>query len=602
MVRVYRLICVGLLAAVALGAAAPLPAARAADTFELTLLHNNDGESALLSSPVEIEEGGETVEVGGVARFARVVRKLRRAGSACPAKGVLLISSGDNFLAGPQFNASLEKGIPFYDTLALDLLRYDASAIGNHEFDFGPDTLADFIRGFKNPPAFVTANLDFSAEPKLNALVKRGRISKSSVVSVCGQRFGIVGATTPFLGSISSPREVKIDPDVVGTVQTEIDALLAQGINKIIFTSHLQSVEEDLALIPQLKGIDIAIAGGGDELLANPDTPLLPGDAELVAGSYPLTAADKEGKSVPIVTTTGSYRYVGKLVAWFDAAGNVVSLDADRSGPVRVLAKSRSFPDGVVPDPLVQELVTKPVQAAVDDLAANIIGRTEVALDGLRTNVRTIETNEGNLVGDALLWQANQLAASFGAPTADVALQNGGGMRDDEVIPPGNITELKTFDILPFSNFVCIVPQISASQFKTILENAVSRVAEIDGRFAQIAGFRYTWDATGTAQVIDETTGQITTPGTRVKEVVLASGTVLVQNGQVVAGAPAVNIATIDFLARNGDQYPFNGAPFTNLAVSYQQALLSYITTNLSGVVTSSQYPEGGSGRITRLN
>lgn len=256
----------------------------------------------------------------------------------------------------------------------------------------------------------------------------------------------------------------------------------------------------------------------------------------------------------------------------------------------------------MVPDPLVQELVTRPVQAAVDDLAANVIGQSEVALDGLRTNVRTIETNQGNLVGDALLWQANQLAAGFGAPTADVALQNGGGMRDDEVVPPGNITELKTFDILPFSNFVCIVPQISAAQFKEILENAVSRVELTDGRFAQIAGFRYTWDATGTAQVIDETTGQITTPGTRVKEVVLANGTVLVQNGQVVAGAPAVNIATIDFLARNGDQYPFNGVPFTNLAVSYQQALLNYITGNLSGVVTSSQYPEGGSGRITRLN
>ncbi len=71
------------------------------------------------------------------------------------------------------------------------------------------------------------------------------------------------------------------------------------------------------------------------------------------------------------------------------------------------------------------------------------------------------------------------------------------------------------------------------------------------------------------------------------------------QNGQVVQGAPAVTVATIDFLARGGDGYPFGGLPFTSLDVTYQQALRDYIADGLGGHVTATQYPEAGTGRIT---
>jgi 2',3'-cyclic-nucleotide 2'-phosphodiesterase (5'-nucleotidase family) len=185
-------------------------------------------------------------------------------------------------------------------------------------------------------------------------------------------------------------------------------------------------------------------------------------------------------------------------------------------------------------------------------------------------------------------------------PAPQVALQNGGGMRDDEVVPPGPITELKTFDILPFSNFVAVVPEVSRETFKELLENAVSRVEAVDGRFAQVAGFRFTYDPAGQAQVIDPVTGAITTPGTRVRDVTLDDGTVLVAGGQVQPGT-AINVATIDFLARGGDQYPFGGIPFTTLGISYQQALRNYLTGPLGGVVTTAQYPAGGEGRITTV-
>jgi 5'-nucleotidase len=284
----------------------------------------------------------------------------------------------------------------------------------------------------------------------------------------------------------------------------------------------------------------------------------------------------------------------------FDKYGNVIGIDENRSGPIRVV--SSAFSGGVRENRKMQRRVVEPVEAFVADLAANIIATSEVDLDGLRNSVRSKETNEGNLIADALLWQARQLAAGFGVPEPDVALQNGGGIRNDSIIPAGDISELDTFDMLPFGNFVSIIPNIPAQQFKEILENAVSRVAFTDGRFAQISGFTFVYDPVGQPQLLDEN-GNVTQEGQRVISVQLNDGTIIVENGNVMAGAPAVNIATIDFLARGGDQYPFRGASFTVLGVSYQQALSNYIqdAAGLSSLISADDYPEGGEGRITAL-
>jgi 2',3'-cyclic-nucleotide 2'-phosphodiesterase (5'-nucleotidase family) len=558
--------------------------------FLLTILHNNDGESELIGD-----------NFGGIARFKTLVDDLRRGvtqgsqrGTAAGVdRGVVMLSSGDNFLAGPEFNASLEKGPPFYDAIGLSMVGYDAIAIGNHEFDFGPDVLADFIESFSTPVPFLSSNLDVSEEPRLQTLAQQGRIAASTVVEESGERIGIVGATTPQLPFISSPRNVEVDPDVAGAIQTEVDDLETMGVDKIILISHLQSVQEDLALAPMLSGVDVMIAGGGDELLANRSDRLIKGDTR--TAPYPLFATDADGNEVPVVTTSGQYRYVGKLVAGFDAAGDLATAEG---GPVRV---SGVPPDAVEPDPAVQEQVVEPVEESIADLAANVIGTSQVNLDGRRGSVRTIETNEGNLIADAFLDRGTALAPAFGAPTPDVAIQNGGGIRNDSIIPPGDITELDTFDMLPFANFLAIVPDIPRAQFKEILENAVSRVEFVDGRFPQIGGFSMTWDASGTPQLLDADSN-VTQAGTRVRQVTLDDGTPIVVNGVVQAG-PALDIATIDFSARGGDQYPFRGAPFITLGITYQQALEDYIETVLPGsAITAAQYPEGGEGRITRLN
>ncbi len=576
-----------------------------AHTFQLSILHNNDGESDLLGSSTE----------GGIARFTTLVNDAKDyavdpanlSDTALSGHWVML-SSGDNFLAGPEFTASLDKGVPFFDTIGMDFIGYDAIAIGNHDFDFNPDVLEDFIMGYsKTAPPYLSANLDFSLEPGLDALVgpsphmpgDPGRIAASAVIKKGSEYIGVVGATTPNIDFISSPRDTIIDDDVAGAIQDEVDTLEAMGINKIIVISHLQDVEGDIALAAELSGVDVMIAGGGDELLANPTDLLLPSDDPGdVFGPYPMLATDFDGNTVPVVTTSGQYGYLGMLVVEFDILGNVVSWDG---APLRVVDPSVG-PDGVTENVRTERKVENPVEDFVADLGSNVIGTSEVALDGTRSSIRSVETNQGNLIADSQLWQATELAPSFGVPVPDVALGNGGGIRNDSVIPAGDITELDTFDMVPFPNFLTLIPDIPRSQFKEILENAVSRTQDGDepggtGRFAQIAGFSYTYDTSGTAQTLDDD-GNVVVAGTRVQEVELDDGTMIVTGGAVVAG-PDVTITIVDFLARGGDQYPFRGAPFTILGVSYQQALANYITGPLAGLISAADYPEGGEGRIT---
>ncbi|MGB0345987.1 MAG: choice-of-anchor I family protein [Balneolaceae bacterium] len=567
--------------------------------FTLAVLHNNDGESQLIG----IEEDGE--EFGGVARFKTLVEETRSMNQTM-GRGVLMLSSGDNFLAGPEYTVGENDGI-FYDAIAVDEIGYDALSLGNHDFDFGPDLAAEFISIVDAP--FLSANLDVSANTNLAALEAAEELAKSTVINVNGQEIGIIGAITPNLPFISSPGDVVVLQDVAAAVQAEVDALEGDGVNKIILISHLQGIEEDSLLATELSGIDIMIAGGGDELLANDGDLLIPGDE--IAGAYPLTAMDADGNDVLIVTGPGEYTYLGQLVVDFDMNG-VVTAVSDESGPIRVA--NASLPDGVEADPFLQEAVVDPVIAGLDALANNVIATSEVILDADRNDIRARETNQGNLIADAFLWQANQLAADFGAPNVQVAVANGGGIRNDNEIPAGDITELDTFDMLPFLNFITVVEDIAPDQFKLIMENAVSRIVLDDtlevqrsgggtGRFAQVAGFSFKYLPDEEPLSFDET-GNIDYPGSRILDLTLDDGTKIIDFGEVVEGAPNVNLATADFTARGGDQYPFyESNALTLLGVTYQQALFNYITTSateggLEGLISDNDYPEGGEGRI----
>ena len=545
------------------------------DGFVLTILHNNDGESKLLP-----DDGSDP----GVARFVALIRQLQ---ATAAGDAVVTLTSGDNFLASQEFGVSLAREGPLYDSVALSGV-YDAMALGNHDFDMGPEVTARFVKGFEPAIPFLSANLDFSAEPELQALVDEGLIAGSTVIEKGSVRIGVIGAVTPMLPNISSPRNVVVSP-VLPAVQAEVESLEAQGVNVIVLVSHLQDVAEEIELVGSLSGVDVVIAGGGDDLLRNEGDTCLPN--EEAVEPYPIMVEDASGTMVPVVTAPGGYRCIGTLDVKFDTAGNVVA------------AEGRSVGVGfdVEPDPDVQANVIEPLSAAVSLISSEVIGTSEVELDGRKPMVRTVATNEGNLMADALRAAATNLADDFGSPVPDVAIQNGGGIRNDSVIPPGDITTGTTWDIAPFSNFV-VVGEVPRDVFHVLLEQALDRLPGAGGQFAQVSGFTLTYDPAAPAREIarDGDCSLVGNPGGRVRQVVLDDGTVIVADGQVVPGDPVV-LATIDFLVGGGDCYPLTGIEFTKLGVSYQQALANYVSTDLDGTITAADYPTGGERRIIAL-
>jgi 2',3'-cyclic-nucleotide 2'-phosphodiesterase (5'-nucleotidase family) len=626
----------------------------------LSLLHNNDGESSLLplENQVSTPGGPVVLEVAGIAAYKTVtdlqIDEARAAGNA-----VVNVYAGDALLASATLSCSFPPNppeTPVYDAVAQRVIAYDAHVIGNHEFDFTPDFLERFIRAFAVngvlTQPFLSANLDFTAEPGfadltdadglLVGLGTDGRVvARSAIVTdvVSGQRFGIVGATTPDLPTISSPRGVVVTPDLAATallVQAEIDRLTDQyGVRKIVFVSHLQSVANDLAFVPLLEGVDVAVAGGGDDLLVSPavplETQLLPGEAAPVAGDYPLEVSDAAGRTVYIVTTAGNYKYLGRLDVEFDAAGEVSAIDQATSYPRRVVpvgavAADLGLFDAVEPDAAVVEDVIEPVTGCLADLQVPLL-RSEVSLDTSRAGSRSRETSAGNTITDAYLAAYDRHAAGNGLPARGpgnpvIAVQNGGGIRQNggDTLPvggvvPGEASRFDTLNVLPFFNTMTVVSDVSAADLKTVLERSASSLPGQGGQFLQVAGFSVTYDGSQAAQVV-LTDGTITVPGSRVVDVTLDDGTVLVSGGVVQPGAPSVRVITNNFTAGGGDNYPtlrgnpsktvlFDGGVTPTYESVWVDYLLSFPASGGPALPTlpaaDPRYQPGGEGRITVL-
>ena len=553
----------------------------AAAEFSLRIVHNNDGESKIL--PAEID--GRMI--GGAAEFVTVANELR-ASDNLPS---ITISSGDNFLAGNAFDASLAlpDGEPFYDAIIMDSIGYDAIAIGNHDFDFGPDVLEQFILSYRTTqPPYLSANIDFTGEPGLQALVDAGRIAPRTILEVDGEKVGVIGLIYDRVASITSPRNaiISMEPYKV-IVDAQVAALKAEGVNKIILVSHLQSINREIELAAELTDIDVIIAGGGDELLTNDPSIALQG-AEIF-GEYPLQVENAEGKTTYIVTTPGEYKYVGNLELAFDENGEIFAVGAE-SNPILVA--------DAAPDPAIK-VVQDSVVNYIADLATTVVAFTEVAMDGTRPAKRRFETNQGNLVADSYLWLAEKNGPELDPNIPLIAVQNSGGMRLDEVIPANSeITVSTVRAIQAFDNDMVLMEPLSPQLFKDMLENAVSQVEDTDGRFLQIAGFSFVWDTLGY-------------PGFgRIESAMLDDGTMMIENYEIVEDAPSVYVVTNNFSAGLagpvGDDFDeFRQVDLlANLGSSYFKAVLDYITAEdgLDSLITAEQYPEGGEGRITRTS
>jgi len=587
-------------------AASVLLAFGSAQAEKVTLLHVGDQESWLLSAQGNLRDNASQAIsfYGGVDRMASVMLSAAATAQAGGAT-VLKLNAGDAFLPGPRWNASKanlgtsfsDGGQDYYDAIAMRYISFDAAVFGNHEFDEGAATAARFAK--VSGTTYLSSNLNFNATADFQSLALAGTVAPYKLITTtAGYKVALVGATTPLLPTISSPGAVNLLGynaaateqqnllSMTAVVQGQVNAARAAGATTVVLMSHLQNWNNERNIvIPALRGVDVVLSGGGHELMADLNDVLVPSDVRAITG-MPQLVADADGKQVAVVTSNFGNRYVGELNLTLDAAGKVGSIDSSRM--LRVSGAAADS-DRVTGDSFLKTSVVDPVKAYIDVLNTTKIGTSEVSLDGVQrgslgtapgsftAGMRNAETSMGNLVADAMRF----------AGSSEVAIQNGGGVRAS--IAAGDVTVGDTFNVLPFTNLVKTARAVSAAQLKGVLEHSVATASTsgaVNGRFAQVSGMRVVYDTSLAA-------------GGRVLSITLEDGTVLVANGQVVAGARSVSLATIDFTANGGDGYPFAGlgVQFDNAVntITYQEALADYIEApeaqgGLGGVIRASRY------------
>ena len=351
-----------------------LPTSAQGGEFELTLLHTNDVHGRV----DEFDSGGNSCDeeekaanecFGGAARLKTMVDQVRAEGDP-----VLLLDAGDQF-QGTLFYTQYKGGEA---QEMMNLLGYQAMAVGNHEFDDGPGNLGSFINGATF--SVLSANIDASAEPEL-----AGKVQPSTIVEVSGEKIGVVGYTTEDTPILSSPGpNVKFN-NIETSVQAAVDNLRRQGVDKIIAVSHA-GFARDRIVAATVTGLDIIVAGHTNTYLSNTDP-----EAE---GPYPVVVNASDSNPVLLVSDFTWAKYLGRLDVTFDPNGVVTS---HRGNPILL-------DSSVAQDATVQARV-EALAGPLNELQAKVIGSAAVDLDGDRNTCRFAECTMGNLIADAVLWK-----------------------------------------------------------------------------------------------------------------------------------------------------------------------------------------------------
>ena len=467
---------------------------------------------------------------GGIARRATIVNRVR-----AEAPNTLLLDSGDisqGTLYFMQYKGT--EGRDFYN-----MLGYDAVVTGNHDFDLGPQALADnLLNGAKF--SVVNSNMDFTAEP---ALV--GKIQPTIVDIVGGEKVGIFGLVTTETAVTSSPGpNVKmIDPEQAA--RDAVKALSEKGVNKIILLSHL-GFPADQELASKVSGIDVIVSGHTETLMGDPakidsslGKPTLP---------YPVSINGTSGPTLIVHAFTWG-RLVGRINLVFNSAGVLTGWDG-----APIFVDKNVAEDQAVAQKLVE--LTKPL----DELKKQIIGQTLIELDGRRSIVRNQESNLGNMVADATLWATSR-------DRTQIALVNGGGMRAS--IPAGDVSIAQVMEALPYGNRL-VQLDLKGSELVAALENGVSAIdpdpEKSAGRFLQVAGLKFTADLSKPV-------------GSRVTEVMIGTP---VSGYAAVDSSATYRVVTLDYMVAGGDGYGMlvKGQNIRGGDVPEEQAVIDYIRTH----------------------
>ncbi|XP_041352269.1 snake venom 5'-nucleotidase-like [Gigantopelta aegis] len=437
-------------------------------SFNLTIMHTNDvhdrfEETSKYSGKCRPKDKLAEKCFGGTARMKTEIKKIR---SMYP--NSILLDAGDQYSGTLWF---YKYGGNVTATF-MNYLGYDVMAIGNHEFDRRVEGLVPFLEGANF--SVVSSNIDATKEPRL-----RGLFSARHIVSVGGELIGIIGYTTTETQYISQPGPTLTFKPEIDSIRAEVAALEAEGVNKIIALGHAGfSVDKEIAR--NVRGIDIVVGGHSNTFLYNGDAP----SNEKPVGKYPHVVTQADGSRVLCVQDYAYSKYLGFLQVHFDDngvvtswSGNPILLDKTVKQDADTLAKLEPYRQGVVNE------------------TDQIIGRTQVFLEGRRTVCRITECNIGNLVTDGMLHQNLKHPDSTEWNHVSIAVMNAGGIRSS--VQQGDISVGDVLSVLPFRNTVDII-ELKGIHVLGMFENSVARYSKdadrLFGGFLQVSGIRVTYD------------------------------------------------------------------------------------------------------------
>ncbi|MDR7401230.1 MAG: 5'-nucleotidase C-terminal domain-containing protein [Armatimonadota bacterium] len=409
-------------------------------------------------------------KAGGLDRLATVVKRVRQTDPEA-----MLLFAGD--LISPSVESSVFKGAQLID--GFNRLGVDAATPGNHEFDYGPQVLQQRLAESRFP--WVVTNVlrrDFSRLPGTHLVLTR---------TVRGIPVGIFGLLTTETAIASSPGPDILFLDEVGAARAAVPLLRRRGARVVIGLTHV-SMATDQAVARAVPGIAVIVGGHEHEPLR-----------AMVDG----TLIRKAGSDA---------RYLGVIRLTVAPDGATLNV-TDELIPIT---------DQIPPDPAMAALVQQYAARLSRELDV-VVARTQVPLDARNATVRARESNLGNLIADIM-------RAAVGA---DVAITNGGGIRTNALFPAGPITRRDVLAWLPFGNIVVKI-RITGATLRAALENGVSQVENLSGRFPQVSGLRYTFSP-----------GR--PPGQRILEVTV--------DGRPLDPQATYTVATNDFMLNGGDGY-----------------------------------------------
>ena len=482
-------------------AALALSAGVAQAEFKLHVIHINDLHSRIESinrfdSTCGAEDEAEGKCFGGVARVATKINELRDELTAA-GENVIVLDAGDQFQGSLMYTTY--KGA--VEAEFMEKIGFDAMAVGNHEFDDGPEKLAEFIDLVSFP--VISGNLDLSGSNLL-----KDKVGNHVVLEVGGEKIGIISALATDTVETSSPGPNVVFKDEIDALAADVATLEGEGVNKIIALTHV-GLPKDLEIAAQVSGIDAVVGGHSHTYLSATDPDR--------AGAYPTYVSQEDGTLVPVVQAYAYSKYVGHFELTFrddgtllEAGGDTILLDASVEPDAEIAAR-------------VAELA-----GPIEELKARVIGAASEPIEGDRSVCRAQECPMGNLVADAMLDRVKDQGVT-------IAIQNGGGLRAS--IDGGEITMGEVLTVLPFQNTLSTF-EITGADIKAALENGVSQVEDGAGRFPQVAGMKFTWDASAE-------------PGNRVTEVMVAEG-----DGFVPLDADKTySVVTNNYVRNGGDGY-----------------------------------------------